>query len=100
MVAELILEFEGVTTEEYDAVNTELGLDMQTGRGRWPTGLISHAAGLNERGHLVVTEVWDTPAHQAAFMEERLGEALAKGGITDPPSSLTWVELVSHHHLA
>jgi hypothetical protein len=30
-------------------------------------------------------------------MEERLGEALAKGGITGPPSSVSWMELVAHH---
>ena len=30
-------------------------------------------------GHLTVMEVWDTPQHQGRFMEERLGEALAKG---------------------
>ena len=60
MVAEVILEFEGVTTKEYDAVNSELGIDPSTGDGDWPEGLISHAAGLNEDGHLVVTEVWDT----------------------------------------
>jgi hypothetical protein len=97
MVAELILEFEGVTTKEYDAVNAELGIDMSTGEGSWPDGLITHAAGLNEGGHLVVTEIWDTPEHQARFMEERLAQALAKGGITGPPSSVTWIELVSHH---
>ena len=32
-------------------------------------------------------------------MEGRLGEALAKGGIAGPPSSVTWIELVAHHHL-
>ena len=97
MPAQVILEFEGVTTKEYDAVNKELGIDMATGEGDWPDGLQVHAAGLNEQGHLVVTEVWDTPEHQAKFMEERLGEALAKGGITGPPSSITWIELVAHH---
>ncbi len=97
MVAELILEFEGVTTKEYDAVNAELGIDASTGEGEWPDGLISHAAGLNDEGHLVVTEVWDTPEHQARFMEERLAEALAKGGVSGPPSSVTWIELVAHH---
>ncbi len=60
-------------------------------------GLQVHAAGLNENGHLVVTEVWDTPAHQAAFMEERLAAALQKAGITGPPSRITWIELVAHH---
>jgi hypothetical protein len=98
MASALILEFEGVTTKEYDAVNKELGLDPKTGEGDWPDGLVSHSAGLNENGHVVVIEVWDTPEHQARFMEERLGEALGKGGVTGPPSSVTWIELVSHQH--
>jgi len=97
MTAQVILEFDGVTTKEYDAVNAALGIDMATGTGDWPAGLQVHAAGLNEQGHLVVTEVWDTPQHQATFMETRLGDALAKGGITGPPSRVTWIELVSHH---
>jgi hypothetical protein len=59
---------------------------------------VTHSAGLNDNGDLVVIEVWDTPEHQARFMEDRLGEALAKGGITGPPSSVTWIELVSHQH--
>ena len=100
MTAGVILEFEGVTTKEYDAVNAALGIDMSTGTGAWPDGLLTHSAGLNEDGHLVVMEVWDTPEHQSRFMDERLGEALAKGGITGPPSSVTWIELVSHHHPA
>ncbi len=99
MAAELILEFEGVTTKEYFAVNEALGIDPDTGEGNWPDGLVAHSAGLNEAGHLVVIEVWDTPEHQAKFMEERLGEALAKGGVTGPPSSVTWIELVAHQHL-
>jgi hypothetical protein len=97
MPSQVILEFEGVTTKEYDAVNKALGINMATGEGEWPDGLQVHAAGLNESGHLVVTEVWDTPDHQARFMEGRLAEALAKGGVTSPPSRITWVELVAHH---
>jgi hypothetical protein len=99
MAAELTLEFEGVTTTEYYAVNKELGIDPDSGEGDWPDGMVAHSAGLNEGGHLVVIEVWDTPEHQAKFMEERLGEALAKGGVTGPPSSITWIELMTHHHL-
>jgi hypothetical protein len=30
-------------------------------------------------------------------MEDRLGAALEKGGITKPPSRVTWIELVAHH---
>ncbi len=96
MASELILEFEGVTTEQYYAVNAALGIDADTGEGDWPDGMVTHAAGLNDDGHLVVLEVWDTPEHQARFMESRLGEALAKGGVTSAPSSVTWIELFSH----
>jgi len=98
MASAVILEFEGVSTKEYDAVNAELGIDVESGEGAWPDGLVTHSAGLNEGGHLVVMEVWDTPEHQARFMEERLGAALAKGGVTRPPSSVAWIELVSHQH--
>jgi hypothetical protein len=97
MPAQVILEFEGVTTKDYDAVNAALGIDPDTGAGEWPDGLVVHAAGLNEDGHLVVTEIWDTPEHQARFMDERLGEALGKGGIAGPPTSITWIELRAHH---
>jgi hypothetical protein len=98
MAAGVILEFEGVTLKEYNAVSAALGINMETGEGDWPDGLVTHSAGLNEDGHLVVMEVWDTPEHQARFMDERLGEALAKGGVTGPPSSVTWVELAAHHN--
>ena len=97
MSAELILEFAGVTKKEYDAVNAALGIDPATGTGDWPDGLQVHAAGLNEDGAMVLTEIWDTPEHQARFMEERLGAALVEGGITGAPSSVTWIELVAHH---
>ncbi len=99
MPAAVMLEFEGVTLTEYAAVNKVLGIDYTTGEGDWPDGLVTHTAGLNEGGHLVVMEVWDTPEHQARFMEGRLGAALAQGGITGPPSRVTWIEVEAHHHL-
>jgi hypothetical protein len=97
MVAELILEFEGVTEEEYKAVNAALGINPSTGEGDWPQGMLTHAAGLSDKGRFVVTEVWESTGHQAAFMEDRLGPALAKGGITGPPAAITWIELIAHH---
>jgi hypothetical protein len=45
MAEALILEFTGVSEAEYAAVNKHLGIDMQTGQGDWPAGLLSHAAG-------------------------------------------------------
>ena len=98
MPAQLILTFEGVTEQEYRAVNSALGVDPSS-PANWPEGMIMHAAGLNGDGHLVVTEVWESPAQQEAFLEDRLGPALAEGGISEPPSSVVWIDLVSHVHL-
>lgn len=92
----LILEFTGVDQEEYAAVNSKLGIDMETGQGDWPPGLLMHTAGLADDGTFVVTEVWTSQADQAAFMDSRLGKALAAGGITAAPS-VRWVPALAHH---
>ena len=92
----LILEFEGVGQKEYEAVNKELGIDMTSGQGNWPPGLLMHAAGVADDGSFVVTEVWESRAAQEKFMSERLGAALGKGGITSPPKS-KWARLLAHH---
>jgi hypothetical protein len=98
MAAAIILEFDGVTQQEYEAVNAALGFDPQTGDGDWPDGLVSHSAGHRDDGRFVVMEVWDSPEHQARFMEERLGAALEKGGVSEPPVSITWIDLIAHQH--
>ena len=72
----LILEFAGLGEAEYAAVNKHLGIDMQTGQGDWPAGLLSHAAGTAEDGTFIVAEVWSSRADQDAFMSSRLGAAL------------------------
>jgi hypothetical protein len=92
----LILQFTGVTEAEYEAVNKQLGIDMHTGEGDWPAGLLSHAAGTADDGAFVVSEVWSSRADQDAFMTSRLGAALAAGGVTAPPRIL-WVPLVAYH---
>jgi len=94
------LEFEGVTDGEYFAVNKELGIDPESGEGDWPEGMLFHSAGLNADGHFVVTEVWDSVGDQESFMKNRLASALEKGGITEPPFSVTWIELVAHRYLS
>ena len=95
----LILEFTGVGAEDYAAVNREQGIDMETGQGDWPPGLLMHSAGLADDGTFVVTEVWSSQADQAAFMNSRLGAALAAGGITAAPS-VRWVPAIAHHQSA
>ncbi len=97
MAAGLLLEFDGVGREQYEAVNRALGIDAATGEGDWPDGLLTHAAGAKPGGW-VVMEVWESQEAQGRFMENRLGRALQEGGITGPPSRVEWLELAAHHH--
>jgi hypothetical protein len=96
MPEQLILEFTGVSEAEYTAVNKYLGLDIHTGQGDWPAGLLSHAAGTADDGTFTVTEVWSSREEQDAFMTSRLGAALAAGGVTSPPR-VRWVPLLAFH---
>jgi hypothetical protein len=95
MAEGLILEFTGVGKEQYDAVNEKLGIDPTTGQGDWPAGLESHAAGTADDGSFVVAEVWSSREAQADFMQTRLGDALAAGGVTSEPK-VTWVSLLAY----
>jgi hypothetical protein len=98
MAEGLILEFDGVGLEQYRAVNGRLGIDMDTGAGDWPAGLLFHAGG-TKPGGFVVYEVWESKEAQERFMQERLGRALQEGGIAGPPARVEWIELAAHHAL-
>lgn len=96
MADALILEFEGIGRAEYEAVNDLLGIDMGSGEGNWPPGLLVHTAGATENGWAVL-EVWESREAQERFMNERLGKALQEGGISGPPSRAEWLDLAAHH---
>jgi hypothetical protein len=93
----VILEFPGVGADEYMAVNRALGIDVTTGEGDWPQGLLFHSAGVGPAG-LVVYEVWESQAAQGQFMGERLGAALQAGGVTGAPSRVEWDQLLGYFH--
>jgi hypothetical protein len=95
MAEALILEFEGVTEQEYMAVNRALGIDVTTGAGEWPEGLLVHSAGIGSAG-LIVYEVWESQDAQGRFMSERLGGALQEGGITGAPSRVEWSQVIGY----
>ena len=92
----LILEFQGVTVEQYQAVNKLLGLDAATGEGNSPAGLISHTGATTAGGDLVVFELWDSQASQGAFMGGALGAALGQAGLP-APTRVEWLTVVGHH---
>ena len=52
----------GPDDADYAAVNGNLGIDTETGKGDWPSGMLSHAAGRSDDGNFVVTEVWASRA--------------------------------------
>lgn len=95
MPEELIIEFTDLDESDYFAISEDLGVDVMTGSGDWPPGLLSHTAGATPEGTFVVTEVWSSRADQDTFMRERLRPALAAGGVTAPPQ-VRWVPLVSY----
>lgn len=94
MAAGLILQFPaGVGEQEYDAVSAKIQLNLHTGEGDWPAGLLSHSAGPSESGW-IVTEIWDSQESQAAFMASRLGPALA----SLPKPSILWFDVIASQH--
>lgn len=95
MAAGLVLQFpSGVGQKEYEAVNSKLGIDMKTGQGDWPAGLLSHTAGPSDEGFIVV-EVWQSQEAQASFMDSRLGPAFAAVGLPQP-SRIVWFDVVGN----
>jgi hypothetical protein len=92
----LILEFEGVSEEDYRRVSAQLGIDVDTGKGDWPAGQITHLTALGEGGRAFVVESWTSREAQAEFMQNRLGPAMAQGGLTATPK-VTWATLIGEH---
>jgi hypothetical protein len=93
----VVLEFKGVTGDDYGAVNKILGLDPASGGGDWPAGMLSHTGAVGPGDTLLVFEVWDSQASQAEFMGSRLGPALGSVGVPEP-TRLEWLSVVGHHH--
>jgi hypothetical protein len=73
----MILELEGATTDDYDAVNDAMGIH----EGALPQGLISHAVGPTDEGGLLIVDVWDNPQDLERFVQERIGPAMQQVGI-------------------
>ncbi len=95
MAEGVIWEFTGVSEADYAAVSEHLRIDVQTGQGHWPPGMLSHAAGTADDGAFVVAEVWSSRADMQAFLDSRLGPALAAKGVTAVPK-IRWVRLLTY----
>jgi heme-degrading monooxygenase HmoA len=69
----MILEWQGVTTDDYERVNETIGIRSDADA---PQGLIEHVAALTEDDELVIVDLWDSEQAQGAFIENRLGPAI------------------------
>ncbi|MBS1844911.1 MAG: hypothetical protein JST53_10885 [Actinobacteria bacterium] len=92
----LILEFDSLTRDDYERVNGQLGIDMDSGEGDWPPGLLTHVGGAKDNGW-VVFELWASRADQERFLSDRLGPALAQAGVDGPPARMEWIEVAASH---
>lgn len=93
----IVLKFDGVTEDQYWAVNESLGLGRDDWSAAWPDGALAHTGGPTAGGGWVVTEVWESKGHQERFMASTLGAALMANGLPQPALVIE-SELVSYHH--
>ena len=90
----LVLEFSGVSADQYEKVNEILGIDMETGAGDWPEGLTNHTGAVHDDS-LVVFEIWESKEAAKAFMDSRLGAALGQAGVPEPRRA-EWLTVKGH----
>lgn len=88
----MILEWEGVTTQQYEQVNEEMGI---RGDADAPDGLIEHVAALTDDNELVIADLWESEQQLGAFVETRLGPAIRKLEIAEAQPRIVPV----HNHL-
>ena len=74
-----MLEWDGITPEQYDAMREAIDWE-----GNVPDGLHFHVAAFSNKG-LVLTEVWESPDHVQPFMDDRFLPAIKKMGISSMP---------------
>lgn len=85
MAVVLILDFPGVTKDQYDRVVEKMELG-----GRLPEGGMFHAAGSHEGGWRVI-DVWEELPQFERFRDEKIAPISASEGV--PPPSMRMVEV-------
>jgi quinol monooxygenase YgiN len=79
MAIAVIFEASGVTQAQYEQVRDEVAPG-----NRRPPGMQYHVAGPTDNGWYVV-EVWESQEALDRFIQDKLGQALPKAGITVHP---------------
>jgi hypothetical protein len=73
MAVALMLEFEGFTADEYDAVNAKVNPP-----GNPPAGLIFHSSGPSPEGGWRIVDVWESRDQFDQFMAQTVQPAMAE----------------------
>jgi len=93
MSVAIVLQFDNVGQDKYDAIMKDLGLDRMG--AKWPEGSLSHTAGKSANGWCVV-DIWESEAAFAKFRESRLAASFARvGGMPEP--KVTTFEVYYRH---
>ncbi|HEY0388678.1 MAG TPA: hypothetical protein VGC71_09570 [Gaiellales bacterium] len=80
MAVLMILEWQGVTTDDYDRVNEAMGI---TGDDDAPDGLIQHVSAVSDDGDVLIADVWESEEQLGRFVESRLGPAIGQLGLPE-----------------
>ena len=80
MATVMLMEWQGVTPEQYTRVMSNLGLDSKP-----PVGGIFHVAGFSGAA-LRVLDIWESQQAFESFQRDRLTAAVQKAGITTQPT--------------
>lgn len=78
MAVMMILDWQGATVEQYEAVNQAMGLITDDDA---PDGLIEHTAAVSDDGSLVIVDLWESQEALDTFFEQRLGPAIEQVGV-------------------
>ena len=73
----MFLELPGVTTQQYDRLNQEMGVN---GPEDEPDGLLFHGCGKTDEG-LVIFDIWRSREDLDDFLNNRLGPAAGRLGL-------------------
>jgi quinol monooxygenase YgiN len=87
MAIGIVIEFDGIGQDKYEAVMKELNLQLHS-NSNWPEGIISHVAGKTPTGWCVV-DVWESEQAFGKFRESKLGPAFGKvTGMPEPKMTM------------
>jgi hypothetical protein len=79
MAVMMLMEWKGVTPEQYEAVRQFVDFEREA-----PAGGLFHVAAFDENG-LRVTDVWERAEDFQTFVEQRLMPGVQKAGIQGEP---------------